>query len=96
MNHEFYVYMLECSDKSYYVGHTDNLEKRLAEHAEGLSSYTSKRLPVKIIYVESFQTRDEAFAAERKIKGWSRKKKEALIIRDFKFVKDYSKKKFNS
>ncbi len=71
---EFYLYILECNDKSYYIGHTDNIEKRLAEHTQGLSSYTSKKLPVKIVYTELFQTRDDAFAAERKIKGWNRKK----------------------
>lgn len=83
MNYEFFVYILECKDKSYYVGHTDTIEQRLAEHAEGLSNYTSTRLPVKIVYLERFQTRDEAFVVEQRIKGWSRKKKEALIQNDF-------------
>ena len=84
MQHGFWVYILECKDKSYYVGHTDNLENRLVEHNSGLGgNYTSKRLPVTIVFLERFQTRDEAFMAERQIKGWSRKKKDALIEKNF-------------
>ncbi len=74
-----YVYMLECSDGSLYVGHTDNLEARLtAHHTRQYAGYTAKRLPVRLIFSESFSTRDGAFAAERQIKGWSRGKKLAL------------------
>ena len=77
---EFYVYILTCSDGSYYTGHTDNMDKRFAEHKAGaFDGYTSTRLPVKLVYMEMFHTRDEAFIAERKIKGWSRRKKEILI-----------------
>ena len=90
-----YLYILRCNDQSYYVGHTDNIEKRIADHAAGLCGYTSKRLPVKLIYIEQFQTRDEAFIAEHKIKGWSRKKKEALIKGDFSLLKYHAKKKFS-
>ena len=82
LNQNFFVYILECKDKSYYVGHTDNIEKRIAEHAEGMCGYTLKQLPVKLIYIEQFQTRDEAFIAEHKIKGWT-KKKEALMQKRF-------------
>lgn len=76
----FFFYILQCSDGSYYIGHTDDLEKRLSEHNAGLyPGYTLKRLPVRLVYSELFGTRDEAFAAEHKIKRWSRKKKAILI-----------------
>lgn len=74
------MYILKCSDDSYYTGHTDDLEKRLAEHMNcNFDNYTSTRLPVKLVYCEAFQTRDDAFVAERKIKKWTRSKKEILI-----------------
>jgi predicted GIY-YIG superfamily endonuclease len=75
----FYVYMLSCSDHSIYVGHSDDLETRLIAHrTRQFSGYTAKRLPVKLIFHEQFATREEAFAAERRIKRWSRAKKLAL------------------
>lgn len=75
-----FVYILKCNDGSYYVGHTTNLEERLKSHSIGEEQhYTSCRLPVSLVYVKEFETRDEAFWAERQIKGWSRRKKEALI-----------------
>ena len=80
----FWVYLLRCADESYYVGHTDNLELRLAQHPAGdLGGYTKTRRPLRLVYSESFGTRDDAFAAERQLKGWSRKKKDALIAGDW-------------
>ena len=80
----FWVYILQCADGSYYVGHSDNLEDRLVQHQSGaLGRYTKARRPVRLAYSEEFPTRDEAFAAERQVKGWSRKKKEALIRSDW-------------
>ncbi len=80
----FWAYLLRCSDGSYYVGHTDNLEERVQQHQSGeLAGYTGERRPVELVYSENFPTREEAFAAERQIKGWSRKKKEALIRGDW-------------
>ncbi len=80
----FFVYLLRCNDGSYYAGHTDNLETRLAQHMQGVpGSYTAPRRPVSLVWSESFHTRDDAFAAERRIKGWSRAKKEALIAGDW-------------
>ena len=80
----FYAYILRCNDGSYYAGHTDDLEVRIAQHQSGaMGGYTAKRLPVELLWSESFGTRDEAFAAERQIKGWSRAKKEALISGDW-------------
>ncbi len=76
----YWVYMLKCADRSYYVGHTDNLESRLGQHESGATSgWTRTRRPVALVYSENFPARDEALAAERRIKGWSRAKKEALI-----------------
>jgi len=80
----FWVYILRCADKSYYTGHTDNLEERIAKHQAGeIEGYTSTRLPVTLVFSEDFPTREEALGCERQIKGWSRKKKEALMRRDW-------------
>ena len=74
------MYILECSDGSYYTGSTNNLEIRLAQHQSGNgANHTKKRLPVKLVYFEEFQRVDEAFYREKQVQGWSRKKKEALI-----------------
>lgn len=83
----FYVYILRCSDSSYYTGHTDNLEKRMAEHQSGeCGGYTSTRLPVQLLWSQDCATRLEALSAEQQIKGWSRKKKEAMMRGDWKTV----------
>ena len=80
----FHAYLLRCNEGSYYAGHTDNLQTRLAQHKQGtLPGYTSGRNPVELVWTEEFPTRDEAFAAERRIKGWRRAKKEALIAGDW-------------
>ena len=79
----FYVYILQCSDGSYYTGHTDDLEKRLFEHQNSeLKCFTSTRLPVELVFVDTTSSRSEALEEERQIKGWNRKKKEALIKGD--------------
>lgn len=81
---DFFVYILQCSDGSFYTGHTDDLEKRLYEHQiNQYECYTSKRLPVHLVFYRSFGTRNEAIAAERQIKGWGRTKKQALIEGNF-------------
>lgn len=82
----FYTYILECSDKSYYTGITDDFERRLLEHNsnEYPKSYCHDRRPVKMVFVEIFLQPEEAIAFEKQIKGWSRKKKEALIERNYK------------
>ena len=80
----FWVYILRCADKSYYTGHTDNLNKRIADHQTGeKEGYTSTRLPVTLVFADEFPTREEALACERQIKGWSRKKKEAMLRGDW-------------
>ena len=88
----FWVYILRCADNSYYVGHTDDLEGRLNAHeAETIDGYTQTRRPVRLMFCQEFPTRDEAFAAERRIKGWSRKKKEALIERDWDRLRRFAR-----
>lgn len=84
---DFWTYMLRCSDGSYYVGHTDDIDLRFVQHATGaLGGYTAKRRPVTLVWSDRFPTRDEAFAAERRLKGWGRAKKEALIAGDWERV----------
>jgi predicted GIY-YIG superfamily endonuclease len=79
----FYVYILECSDGTYYTGHTDNLDHRMAQHSDGTGSrYTSKRRPLKLLWATDCQTREEAWELERRLHGWSRAKKEALMRGD--------------
>ncbi len=79
-NMKGYMYILECSDKTYYTGSTINLEKRLEEHNAGEgANYTARRLPVKLLYFEEFEHVALAFYREKQIQGWSRAKKEALI-----------------
>lgn len=80
----FWTYMLECADGRFYVGHTDDLERRIAEHQSGVcGGYTSTRRPVRLVWSETFQTRDEARSVENQLKGWRRAKKMALIRGDW-------------
>ena len=88
----FWVYILQCADGSYYTGHTDDLETRIIKRKEGtFGGYTSKRLPVKLVFTSEFQTREDAFARERQIKGWTRRKKQALINEDWDKLVEYSR-----
>ncbi|MBW8361302.1 MAG: GIY-YIG nuclease family protein [Kaistella sp.] len=74
------MYILHCSDGSYYTGSTNNLELRMTQHQAGEgSNHTKKRLPVKLLYYEEYSRIDEAFYREKQVQGWSRIKKEALI-----------------
>ena len=80
----FWVYMLQCVDQSYYVGHTNDLEKRILEHQAGeVDGYTATRRPVRVVFTQEFPSREEALATELQIKGWSRKKKQALVRGDW-------------
>lgn len=75
------MYILKCSDDSYYVGSTKYLELRVAQHQSGRgANHTKKRLPVELVYYEVYNRIDEAFYREKQVQGWSRKKKEALIV----------------
>ncbi len=83
----YYVYILKCSDGSYYVGSTTDLDRRLWEHQNGLyKGYTSSRLPVELVFSSDFPTEHEAFVFERQVKGWSRAKKQALIRGDWEGI----------
>ncbi len=87
-----YMYILECSDGSYYTGSTVDLEKRLAEHQTGIgSNHTAMRLPVKLVYCEECDRVDDAFYREKQVQGWSRKKKQALIAGDTNALHDLAK-----
>ena len=80
-----FVYILRCADGNLYTGVTrGSVEARVSEHNAGLANgYTAKRRPVELIYSEAHLGYDEAVAAERRIKGWSRAKKVALMRSDF-------------
>jgi predicted GIY-YIG superfamily endonuclease len=94
MGRPFFAYMLQCADKSYYVGHTDDLERRVLEHHEGgKCAYTETRRPVQLAWSQEFATREEALAAELRIKNWSRAKKQALARGDFDDLSQAAKKK---
>jgi putative endonuclease len=90
-----YVYLLRCSDGSYYTGTArSGLEQRIAEHNAGTyDGYTAKRRPVTLVYSEWFDQITDAIAAERQIKGWSRAKKEALIRGDFDQLRELSRRR---
>jgi len=80
----FWTYMLHCSGGAFYVGHTDNLEDRIRQHEVGaIPGFTRDRLPVTLVWSESFSDRIGALEMERRIKGWSRAKKKALIRGDW-------------
>ena len=88
----FYVYIVKCSDNSYYVGVTNDIERRLEEHNTGISlnSYTFKRRPVELVFCETYNDFKIAEQWEKRLKGWSRKKKEALIEKNWEKLKEYA------
>ncbi len=92
-----FVYILRCADGSYYVGSArDELDHRIAEHQTGLfGGYTARRRPVTLVFHQEFQQITDAIAAERRLKGWSRAKKEALIAGDFDLLRSLSKRTAN-
>jgi len=92
----YYVYILLCFDDTYYVGVTNNVERRLHEHQNSLNdkSYTSSRLPVTLECAIEFTNILEAIEFEKKIKKWSKAKKRALIEKQYQMLPELSKKKF--
>ncbi len=93
----FHAYMLRCADGSYYLGHTDGLERRIAQHERGeIEGYTQRRRPVTLVWQQDFDSRLEALEAEQQIKGWSRAKKEALIAGDWALVSQLARKSFDT
>ena len=90
----FILYILECSDQTLYIGHTDCLDERMLQHDAGkVDSYTAKRNPLKLLHAEEFESRYAALEMERKLKGWSRAKKLAYIAGDWSEVRKLSKGK---
>ena len=89
------VYILKCSDDTYYTGLTKELEARIHQHKMGVypESYTFPRRPVELVWSVVAESYREAFQWERKIKGWSRAKKEALISGDIEGIHEIVKKK---
>ena len=86
--------MLHCRGGKFYVGHTDDLERRLGEHQSGaMPGFTADRLPVELVWCGEFTTRYEALAFERRIKGWSRPNKMALIRGDWDRISALAKSK---
>ncbi|MFD2782043.1 GIY-YIG nuclease family protein [Novosphingobium pokkalii] len=79
----FHAYLLLCADGSFYAGHTDDLDTRMAQHESGLGGYTAQRRPLRLVWQQDFATREEALSAELRIKGWSRAKKQALVDGDW-------------
>jgi len=94
-HHIYYVYIVECNDNSSYTGVTNDIDRRLWEHnnEQTKTSYTFTRRPVVLKYCESFQYIQNAIAWEKQLKGWSRKKKEALFRDDWEEIKRLAKSK---
>ena len=90
-----WLYMLRCSDGSYYVGTSRvSLEEKVAEHNAGhYGGYTARRRPVTLIFSQWFERITDAIAAERQVKGWSRAKKEALVQGNFEALRALSKRR---
>jgi putative endonuclease len=91
-----YVYILRCSDETYYTGVTNNLEQRLEQHNQGKNNnaYTFSRRPLDLVFYKIFNSPLTAIAFEKKIKKWSKQKKKALINEDYSLLPGLSKKKF--
>jgi len=90
------TYILKCSDDTYYVGFTSNIDKRVIEHNTSRfeNSYTSTRLPVELVYTEHFQYPNNGIKREKQIKRWSKAKKIALINGEYDELTPLAKKKF--
>ncbi len=90
-----WMYILKCSDGSYYVGSTRNLDLRFSQHEQGKGSkYTSTRLPVQLVYYEEYDRVSDAYSREKQVQGWSRRKREALIMGSPELLPSLAKKVF--
>jgi predicted GIY-YIG superfamily endonuclease/proteasome lid subunit RPN8/RPN11 len=90
----FWTYLLHCRGGVFYTGHTDDLERRIGEHRSGLvRGFTQDLHPLELVWTQEFVTREEAKAAEKQIKGWSRRKKLALIRGDWDQISRLAKSK---
>jgi len=92
---QYFVYILLCSDGSYYTGITNDMERRMYEHENGINpeSYTHKRRPVRLVFHEMFTDVNQAIAFEKQVKGWKRAKKEAIINGKWEALPDLSVRK---
>jgi putative endonuclease len=94
-NNTAWMYILECADGSYYVGSTNDLERRIWEHNEGIGAkYTARRRPVKLVYAVEFPSLAEAYEREKQVQGWGRAKREALIRGDYAALPELARKDF--
>nr|MBC7614329.1 GIY-YIG nuclease family protein [Pseudopedobacter sp.] len=104
---QYFVYILKCNDGTYYTGVTNDIDRRLFEHKSGFNgnSYTHFRRPVNLVFCEYFNDINQAIAFEKQVKGWGKKKKEAIISNNWEKLKElsvcknrthYSKKGFDS
>lgn len=92
-----YMYILECADRTLYVGSTRNLEHRLAQHSDGEgSAYTKTRLPVRLLYFEQFDRVDDAYRREKQVQGWGRAKRLALVKEQLDKLPALSRKNFQA
>jgi len=90
----WYVYIIECSDNTLYVGVTLDIERRLKEHNSGKGGrYTRVRMPVNLIYNESYNSKSKALKREIQIKGWTKRKKIALIQNNYVKLGQYDQSK---
>jgi predicted GIY-YIG superfamily endonuclease len=98
MHEPTYLYILRCSDGTYYVGTTrQELDMRVWQHQTGaLGGYTASRRPVALVYAQDFADPTEAIARERQVKRWSRRKKEALIAGAFDQLPDLASRRRRS
>ena len=89
----YYIYILLCSDNSYYIGVTNNIQNRIIQHESGSDSlsYTFNKRPIKLVYTETFNDIKQAIEREKQLKKWSRAKKEALINNETDKLNELSK-----
>ena len=89
-----FVYILRCADDTLYVGHTHDVIAREKTHNEGrVAHYTTKRRPVRVVYFEEQSSLTKATARKRQLKGWTAKKKEALIAGSLSTLRQLSKRR---
>ena len=82
---KFFVYILQSmKDFSFYIGQTDDLDKRMSKHSEGMSKYTASRRPWRLVYFEMFKTRSEAILREKQLKGWKNAERYRQLISQWK------------
>ncbi|MBB6629553.1 GIY-YIG nuclease family protein [Nocardioides sp. KIGAM211] len=86
-----WTYIVECADGSYYVGSTIDLEGRISQHNLGAgAAYTRHRRPVRLVWAADFARIEEAFAFEKRVQGWNRRKRDALIRGDWAALPELS------